>query len=112
MYVKDLGVIRQLDIRLHGYGSSEEALDQLGDAIDPDESVAMLSHRGELYELNSVGLLLWDRIATLHDDEELVTYIAAHFDIDRDLAATDVGAFLDSMTELGLLSRDSTRPPA
>lgn len=102
------GVIRQVDIRLHGYVSSEAALDDLADTISPDEAVGILSFRGELYELNSVGLLLWDQLVEGRTTGELAAYVADRYDLDADTAGVDVAAFVQSMTAIGVLTPGSS----
>lgn len=103
-YRVEPGVIRQVDIRLHGYASSEAALDDLADAVSPDEAVGVLSFCGELYELNSVGLLLWDLMVTGRTGDDLTAFVADRYDLDLEMARADVEAFIGSMTAIGLVT--------
>jgi hypothetical protein len=56
-----------------------------------------------LFTLNTTGRLIWELLAVDHSVDYLVAEIAAQFDVDPEIARTDVQAFLDNLLGLGLL---------
>jgi hypothetical protein len=52
---------------------------------------------------NETGALLWDALAEDVTEEQLVRALRAEYDVDEATAAADVGAFLDSVRNAGLI---------
>jgi hypothetical protein len=97
-------VIAQRDMRLHGYETIAEALDAHADVIEPNEAIQMLSYCGELYELNSVGALLWEMLTSPRTTDELCRRLQDEFDISAAEALSDVGQFVRELEERGIIS--------
>jgi len=69
-----------------------------------DEEVIVLDLVSSKYlSLNGTGALLWKRLATGAEDDQLVDLLTERFGIAREVAETDVAAFLDHCTALGLV---------
>jgi hypothetical protein len=56
-----------------------------------------------LVTLNTTGAFLWDLLAEDSSIEALGARVAEHFDVDVDRAVSDVQAFVDKFTRMGLL---------
>ena len=96
------GVLAQPDIRLYGAGKITDAIRDADD-VTPDEPVLMLSFDHSLYELNSAGAVLWDALETPRSIPELEELLATFFGISADQAASDVGAFVTDLRDVGLI---------
>lgn len=55
--------------------------------------------------LNETGSFLWQKLAGETTRDELVSALLAEYDVDEARAAADVDAFLDKLSEAGLLDR-------
>ena len=53
--------------------------------------------------LNTTGRCVWELLAEDRSADDLVAAIAEEFDVDRERVQTDVQAFLDQVTHMGLL---------
>ena len=102
-YIRSPGVICQRDIRLHGHETLREALDATQDAIAAEESVLVLSFRGRLFELNTVGALLWEELRRRCTPEDVAGVLADVFGLDAEQANADARSFLDEMSVRGLV---------
>lgn len=56
-----------------------------------------------IIKLNDTGRFLWDKIAEGCDDNALVEAIVAEYSVDKDIAAKDVAAFVDTLKGAGVL---------
>ncbi len=64
---------------------------------------AQVMDTNALITLNTTGHCVWELLAEERSVDELATAVAARFDVDIDRAGTDVKAFLDEITRMGLL---------
>lgn len=66
-----------------------------------DEDIVLMSpNNGEYHGLNAVGALIWKLLeSSAMTFQELVNYITDHYEIDADVAATDVLNFLEEMIQ-------------
>jgi hypothetical protein len=62
----------------------------------PDGPILVRGH--DAFELNDVGLAIWERCDGMHSQQDIVDEIQALYDVTRDQAQGDVEFFL---TELG-----------
>ncbi len=69
------------------------------------EAVALDLDSGIYYGLNTAGAWLWGRLAAAGGmtRERLTAELVEEFAVDRDVAARDVGAFVEAMLASGLL---------
>jgi hypothetical protein len=58
-----------------------------------------------LVTLNDTGACVWELLAQERTADELAAAVAARFDVDGATALTDVRAFLDEITRLGLVEQ-------
>ena len=56
-----------------------------------------------IIKLNDTGRFLWDKIAEGCDDNALVEAIVAEYGVDKNIAAKDVAAFVDTLKGAGVL---------
>lgn len=69
------------------------------------EVVALDVARSEYIAVNASGVVLWRALEKGATRAELVGALAAEFDLDEDRAGADVDAFLESLSERGILAR-------
>ncbi len=55
--------------------------------------------------LNATGRCVWELLAEERSVDDLAAAVAERFDVDSERARTDVQAFLDDITRLGLLEK-------
>lgn len=80
-------------------------VDENGDVILHD------STSGQMVVLNAVGAATFELIDGKRDTAEIVDELASVFaDIDRDVIARDVAAFVQDLSSRGLLSVETTGP--
>jgi hypothetical protein len=96
-------VITQRDIRLHGFGTLQEALDATQDTIAAEETVMVASFRGGLFELNTVGALLWEELRRPCTVQDLADVLVSLFELDVEQAGADARSFLDAMVDRNLV---------
>lgn len=69
-----------------------------------DDEVVVLDLRSSRYfSLNGSGALLWETLVDGADEDELAAVLVRTYDIDRDRAEQDTGAFLDDCVERGIV---------
>ena len=56
-----------------------------------------------LFVLNELGGFLWDRLPEASDVETLVDAVLEEYDVTREEAAADIGAFLEKLREMDIL---------
>ena len=56
-----------------------------------------------IIKLNDTGRFLWDRIAEGCDEDGLVEAIVAEYSVDKEIAAKDIKAFIDTLKGAGVL---------
>ncbi len=59
-----------------------------------------------MFALSETGALLFEALQTEQTRDSLVELLLSEYEIDRDTARADVGAFLRQMADLGLLRED------
>jgi Coenzyme PQQ synthesis protein D (PqqD) len=71
-----------------------------------DGEIVMLSVRaGAYFSLNSVASEIWSMLETPHSIDEICRALRAVYAIDKETAAIQVSAFLDSIATRGLIER-------
>lgn len=55
------------------------------------------------YVLNSSGEVLWDRLESPADIEELTSHLVLHFEVDAERARADVLEFLSELRDCGAI---------
>jgi PqqD family protein of HPr-rel-A system len=69
-----------------------------------DDSMFVLhAETSELHALNDVGARIWELVDGEHDVAAITAAIEAEYEVDPAEAAADVVAFLDQLTEKGLI---------
>jgi 2-keto-3-deoxy-L-rhamnonate aldolase RhmA len=56
-----------------------------------------------VYTLNSIGTFVWNAIAQPISLERLADLVASEYDVDRERAGADIDAFLEELSQLGLI---------
>lgn len=56
--------------------------------------------------LSESGYLMWNKLQSECEVEELVEAILAEYDVERETASEDVRSFLEKMERIGILVRD------
>ena len=56
-----------------------------------------------LFVLNELGAFLWDRLPEASDVETLVDAVLEEYEVTREEAAADIGAFLEKLREMDIL---------
>ncbi len=74
----------------------------VGDHVVVPVGKASLEVKG-IIRLNNSGLLLWNLLRDGADEKSLAAKLMEEYGISQDLAARDVGAFLDTLKEVGCL---------
>jgi len=100
---RSTGVIAQRDIKLSGYHNIVEALDAQDSEIDPETPIMVLSFRGELYELNTLGAIIWEYLELPRSLEEVLNEVSEQFEVNRSTVESDVVEYLDQLSQLGLV---------
>jgi hypothetical protein len=67
------------------------------------DKVLMDLRNRQTYQLNDVGATMWSLLDGTHVIEEITDLIIKEFDIDVETARTDVKAFLEELSSLGLI---------
>lgn len=72
------------------------------------EGEIVILHQGdwEYLTVNETGALLWGKLVDGATRGQLVASLLAQYELDEQRAASDVEAFLDVLSERGLLSAD------
>jgi hypothetical protein len=74
------------------------------DWLPIDQEVVVLDSRRDVYlATNQTGAHLWRALIEGTTRSELVDVLVTTFGVDEETATTDVGAYLDSLDEQGLL---------
>jgi Coenzyme PQQ synthesis protein D (PqqD) len=69
-----------------------------------DETVMMDIESGRYYGLDDIGSVIWQRLDTPQSFGTLIDGLAAEYDADREVIATDVGKLLTIMAKHALVS--------
>ena len=73
-----------------------------GDVILVPVGGTVLENNG-LFALNELGAFLWDRLESAEDEESLVQAVLAEYEVDEEIARTDVAAFLQKLQDMEIL---------
>ena len=96
--------LTQRSIEFHGYKDTMEALgDPKFTFPSPEETILALSRYEKEVELNLVGAIIWDLLATPKSRTELTNQLQDIFDIDAKDLQTDVDDFLQVLTKFELI---------
>lgn len=72
---------------------------------DVDDEIIVLDLQGsEYFAVNGSGAVLWRLLAVGTDEEALRGALVEQFEIDSELARTDVTTFLEELRSLGLVA--------
>jgi hypothetical protein len=71
-----------------------------------DEAVVLESATGTYLTLNASGKLLWQALERGATEGEMVTMLVEQYGIGEELAAADVGTFLDRLRERQLVEAE------
>ena len=58
----------------------------------------------QVFELNTTGALVWERLAQGGSPEAIVETVVARFDVDEDTARRDIAELLVALTSRGLVT--------
>ena len=61
----------------------------------------------EVYTLNETSVWIWEKLKT--EDftaEQIVNLLMSHYDVDREMAMSDVQEFIDILSQGGLIIQD------
>lgn len=67
------------------------------------ETVILDTEKGEYFELNSLGSVLFARLAALEDPKLVVTEMLKEYDVDESVLVTDFNALISRLEESGLI---------
>lgn len=70
------------------------------------EAVIVVPAKSEMHVLDEVGTFLWTELRRPQSAEELARSVCNEFDVGQDQAENDVRAFLETLMEKGLLTRE------
>lgn len=79
---KNASALYQFSLDIYPYGSVTNALKSDWNADDEDKFVAMLSNRGEMYELNTSAAFLWEALDNYSTPQDLIAYFSEMFEVD------------------------------
>ncbi len=72
--------------------------------IIDEEAVLIDIDKGEVFQLNDVGALIWQTMDGNITVNGLINEVCARFDVDRDKASLDVFEFIDELCRRGAVS--------
>lgn len=73
-----------------------------GDVILVPVGKSVIEDNG-LYALNELGAFIWDILAQVENEEDIVKKVLEEYDVEEDVARKDVQEFLVKMKELKIL---------
>lgn len=79
---KTAGTLYQFSLDIHPYGSVTKALKSDWNSEDDDKIVAMISNRGEMFELNTSAAFVWEALDEYETPRALAESFSEVFDID------------------------------
>ena len=72
-----------------------------------DGTIVLDIERGRMLRLNSTGSLIFERLQRGQTESQIIDRISQEFRISHDIAQTDVGKFLKTMEQAGLVRNDT-----
>ena len=57
-------------------------------------------------QLNETGAYIWKKINSGYSEEELIDWLASEYEVDREIAATDVKEFVEKLKAYGVPFED------
>jgi len=72
-----------------------------------DGTIVLDIERGRMLRLNLTGSLIFERLQRGQTESQIVDGISQEFRVSQDIAQTDVGEFLKSMEQAGLIRKDT-----
>jgi len=69
------------------------------------QAVVVVPARRELHELDETATFLWSELAKARTPADLAAALCAEFEVEPDVAETDVRDFLHTLEEKGLVVR-------
>ncbi|GGC17839.1 PqqD family protein [Cellulomonas carbonis] len=103
------GVLFQRALSLRDAGTLKDCLSRDDLRLEASDSVALLSDRGELYELNLLAALTWEMVTEGCSVDEIAEVISRHFTVTSLRAMEDVAAVLGTLERHQLVSRVAQR---
>lgn len=68
----------------------------------------MVAQRMEIFSLNEVAAFVWKRLDGVTTVGQLVEAVTAEFEVEPELARSDIGDLIEQLRELGLLADSSS----
>ena len=75
------------------------------------EAVLMDSASQKYYGLDEVGNFMWQQLVEHGRTEPVVRALLDEFEVEEDVARTDLEAFVERLLEMGLLRRNGAKAP-
>jgi hypothetical protein len=98
------GVLVQRDISIVEFDSVEAALSSPEfDLPDPRDTAMLVSNRGQMYELNFSGALVWESLDGKKTPGDLAKLVAETFDVEPVQAERDVQNLIADLERIGLV---------
>jgi len=72
-----------------------------------DGTIVLDIERGRMLRLNLTGSLIFERLQRGQTESQIADGISQEFRVSQDIAQTDVGEFLKSMEQAGLIRKDT-----
>ena len=72
-----------------------------------DGTIVLDIQRGRLLRLNVTGSLIFERLQQGQTESQIIDKIGQEFRVSRETAQSDVGEFLKSMEQVGLVHNDT-----
>lgn len=107
VYCVNPGILSQKDLALAMHEDLVAAVLDLNniDLPDGEESVMMLSNRGEMFELNLVGAVIWEMIDAGKQVGVIVETVTRAFEVDASTASAHVEQLIANLLKSGLISQ-------
>jgi hypothetical protein len=71
-----------------------------------DGLVIMDVDTGEFHTLQNTGLAIWKLIDGTRGEAEIVDALTAQYEVDREVCAREIAAFIDEVVGAGFVARD------
>jgi hypothetical protein len=75
-------------------------------AAEMDGDLVMMSiERGQYYGIGGVGTRVWQLLESPSSVDRLCAVICEEYDVDEAVCRSDIGAYVEKLLDMGLLSR-------
>lgn len=98
------GILVQRDMAMIEFASVAAALEDPNfESPGPEDTVMLVSNRGQMFDLNLTGALIWEAIDGQKTEDALVDVLAGNFEIDAAVARRDLRSLVEELQRRGLI---------